>query len=141
LNKFPPAGGFSLLEVMIACAILLVVLTASAGTLSMSSRFIAERKLRTTAEMVAQSHMELLLATASRRPIVSSDCQTVRYTRAVLGDEELTAVFAASCTIDKNTPATPEQKIDRLTVTIDAELDLRRLRTQFVTYLVAPEAP
>jgi prepilin-type N-terminal cleavage/methylation domain-containing protein len=133
----PRARAFSLLEVLIASAITLIVVTAAAATLSMAFRFIAERKLRTTAEMVAQSHMELLLATGGARRLVTSDCAPVRYTRAVLGDEDRAAVFTASCVIDANTPSTPQQKYDRLTVNISAEIDGRPIKSSFVTYLVA----
>jgi Tfp pilus assembly protein PilV len=129
--------GFSLLEVLIAGSITLVVVTAVVGTLSMAFRFVAERQLRTTAEMVAQSHMELLLATASARPISASDCAPVRYTRAVVGDEDVSAQFTATCVIDTDTPATPERKIDRLTTKVDAAIDGREIHTSFVTYLVA----
>ena len=131
------ARGFSLLEVLIAGSITMVVVTAVVGTLSMAFRFIAERKLRATAEMVAESHMELLLATASARPIAPSDCAAVRYTRAVVGDEDTSAVFTATCTIDANTPSTPERNIDRLRVDISAIVDGREVHTSFVTYLEA----
>ena len=136
--RAPRARAFTLIEVLIASAITLIAVTSAVGTLSMAFRFVAERKLRTTAEMVAQSHMELLLATAAARPLFASDCSPVRYTRAVLGDEDTTAVFTATCVIDADTPTTPERKYNRLTASINAEIDGRAVRTSFVTYLVAP---
>lgn len=131
--------GFSLIEVLVASAITLVAVTAAVGTLSLAMRFIAERKLRATAEMVAQSHMELLLATASSRPLLSSDCAPVRYSRAVVGDEDMDAVFNATCVIRLIDPADPEvPNFLKLTTTIEAEVDRRRIHSEFVTYLETP---
>jgi Tfp pilus assembly protein PilV len=136
LSSRAPRRAFTLLEVLIAGAITLIAVTAAVGTLSMAFRFVAERKLRTTAEMVAQSHMELLLATAASRPLQSSDCAPVRYTRAVVGEEDLSGVFTATCAIAADTPSTPTRRVDRLTVQIEASVDGRRIQTSFVTYLV-----
>jgi hypothetical protein len=123
---------------MVASAITIIVVTAAASTLAMGFRFIAERKLRATAEMVCQSHMELLLAIESTRPLGPPDCAPVRYTRAVLGDDDVSAVFTATCTLDPNTPVTPERRYQRLTAHIRATIDGRPIQTSFVTYVMAP---
>ena len=44
--------GFSLIEAMVAGAILAIVLTSTAGALGMAFRFVAERRFRATAEVV-----------------------------------------------------------------------------------------
>lgn len=137
MSSLRRARAFTLIEVLIAGTITIIAVTSAAGALSMGFRFVAERKLRTTAEMVAQSHMELLLATAASRRIKAADCDAVRYTRMVVGEEDRSAVFTASCTMAENTPATPARKYTRLTAHVAAEIDGRDIHTSFATYLVA----
>lgn len=121
-----------------ASAITIVCVTAAASTLTMGFRFIAERRLRTTAELVCQSHMELLLATDRERPLGAVDCAPVPYTRDVVGDAR-TAVFIATCEIEPNTPATADRRYSRLTATVRTRFDGRDLQTSFATYI--PSAP
>lgn len=117
-----------------ASAITIICVTAAASTLQMGFRFIAERRLRVTAELVAQSHMELLLATDRDRPLGDFDCVPVPYTKEVIGDSRV-AVFTASCRIEPNIPPTPDRRYQRLTTTVTTRFDGRSLQTAFVTYI------
>jgi type II secretory pathway pseudopilin PulG len=128
------ARGFSLVEAMVAGAILAIALTAAAGSLSMGFRFIAERRLKATAEMVAQSHMEMLLAVERERNLQASDCAPVPYTREVIGDDD--AAFVATCTIVANRPVTPTAAYDRLVVDVVAAFEGRDIKASYATYVV-----
>ena len=128
------AHAFSLIEALIAAVILAVVLATTAGGLSMAFRFVTERRLRATAEMVCQSHMEMLLAIERQRNLLPGDCQPVRYTREVLGDDD--ATFIAACTIIPNRPVTPTGAYDRLVVEVTAPFEGREVKTSFSTYVV-----
>jgi Tfp pilus assembly protein PilV len=127
---------FSLLEALVAGAILAIVLTSTAGGLAMAFRFVAERRLRTTAELVAESHMEMLLAIERTRQLQALDCRPVPYSREVIGDPGSTVVFQASCRIIENTPATPERRYDRLMVDIAVDFEGRILKSSYATYVV-----
>lgn len=128
------AGAFTLVEAMVSGAILAIVLTATAGSLSMGFRFIAERRVRATAEMVCQSHMEMLLAVERERNLQASDCAPVRYTNEVIADDD--GIFVGSCTIIENKPETPERAYDRLVVDVNANFDGRVIKTSYSTYVV-----
>lgn len=130
------ARAATILEVLVASVITIVCVTAAAGTLSMGFRFIAERRLRTTAELVCQSHMELLLATDRDRPLSADDCAPVRYTRDVAADARA-AVFVASCEIAADAPRTPDRRYNRLTAFVRTSFDGRDLVTSFATYIPA----
>lgn len=128
--------GFSLLEAMVAGAVLAIVLTSTAGGLAMAFRFVDERRLRTTAELVAESHMEMLLAIERGRRLQALDCQPVPYSREVIGDPGATAVFIGTCRIIENTPATPDRRYDRLMVDIEVDFEGRLLKSTYATYVV-----
>ena len=128
------ASGFSLIEALISGAILAIVLATTAGGLSMAFRFIAERRLRVTADTVCQSHMEMLLATEKARALQDLDCQPVQYTAEVFG--ESAAVFSATCTLVRNQPPTPQASYDRLVVSVRAPFQGRDVVTSYSTYLV-----
>lgn len=130
----PAPRGFSLLEALVAGAILAVVLSTTAGALSMSYRFIAERRLRATSEMVCQSHMEMLLAIERDRNLQPRDCEPIPYTHEVIGENG--AVFTASCRIIPNRPVTPTGAYDRLEVDVVARFEGRELKTSYATYVV-----
>lgn len=104
----------SLLEVMVAASVLIIVLTSAASSLAMGFDFIAARRLQATAESVASSHMETLLATERDRILVASDCDPVPYNREVIVG---TTQFTASCSIDVDKPAV-SARYARLTVTV-----------------------
>ncbi len=123
--------GFSLIEAMVAGSILVIVLTSTAGSLALGFRFIAERRLRTQAEMVVQSHMEMLLAVDRERAIVPFDCQPVTYTRDVIGAGAGT--FTASCRLLRDIPRTG---FNRLEVTVETLNDGRPIRATYATYVV-----
>lgn len=132
--RSPVVRGFSLIEALIAAVILAIVLATTAGGLSMAFRFVTERRLRATADMVCQSHMEMLLAVERQRNLQPSDCQPVRYTREVLGDDD--ATFVATCTIIPNRPVTPTGAYDRLVVEVAAPFEGREVKTSYATYVV-----
>jgi hypothetical protein len=125
--------GFSLIEAMVAGAIVIIVLTSAASSLAMGFRFIAERKARMVAQMVAQSHMEMLLAIETERNLNPPyDCQPVRYNREIIGEEA--APFFARCSILRDTPRS-EGRYNRLVVEVEVVVDRRTLRNSFSTYL------
>lgn len=126
---------FSLVEAMVAASILAIVLTTAVGAMSMGFRFIAERRLRTTAEAVCQSHMEMLLAIDRGRALLPGDCNVVTYDRDVV-DADTSAVFRASCRLIRNQPPTPTQKFDRLMVDVAVAFEGRDLKTTYATYVV-----
>jgi len=128
--------GFSLVEAMVAGSILAVVLTSTAGGLAMAFRFVAERRLRATAEVVAESHMEMLLAIERTRRLQASDCAPVPYDREVIGDPDAVAVFTGSCRVIVNTPATPDRRYDRLMVDVVVPFEGRELKSTYATYVV-----
>ncbi len=128
--------GFSLVEAMVAGAILAIVLTSTAGGLGMAFRFVAERRLRATAEVVAESHMEMLLAVERHRRLQAEDCLPVPYNHEVIGDPGSGAVFVGSCRIIANTPATAEQRYDRLMVEVVVRFEGRNLKSTYATYVV-----
>ena len=104
----------------------------------MASRFVAERRLRTTAEIVAESHMEMLLAIERTRRLQAQDCLPVPYSREVIGDPESSAVFIGRCRIIPNTPPTPDQRYERLMVDIEVDFEGRLLKSSYATYVVKP---
>lgn len=134
-RRRPTVGrGFSLIEALIAAVILAVVLATTAGGLSMAFRFVTERRLRATVDMVCQSHMEMLLAIERQRNLQAGDCTPVRYTREVLGDDD--ATFVATCTIIPNRPVTPTASYDRLIVEVRAPFEGREVKASYSTYVV-----
>ncbi len=128
--------GFSLIEAMVAGAILAIVLTSTAGALGMAFRFVAERRFRATAEVVAESHIEMLLAIERSRSLQNQDCQPIPYDREVVGDPGSSVVFFASCRIIENTPATPGRLYDRLMVDVVVDFEGRGLKSSYATYVV-----
>jgi len=130
------ARGFSILEAMVAASILGIVLTSTAGSLALGFRFIADRRLRATNELVVQSHMEMLLALDRERAILPFDCRPVNYNRDVLGTTSGGVTFSASCQILRNTPPTSDQRINRLVVTSTTQGDGRVIKSSYSTYIV-----
>ena len=128
------ASGFSLIEALISGSILAIVLATTASGLSMAFRFVAERRVRVTADTVCQTHMEMLLATEKARALHDLDCQPVHYTPEVFG--EPAGVFTASCSIVRNQPPTPSSSYDRLVVSVRAPFEGRDVVSTYSTYLV-----
>lgn len=122
----------TLLEVMVANTILIIALAAAAMSLTLGMRQIAERRTRATAELVAESHMEFLIATERARGLVDSDCGAVNYNRSVLGDGA--GVFQASCSLEDGRPGPGHR---RLTVDVSTTFDGRAISTSFSTYVPA----
>jgi hypothetical protein len=113
---------------------LAIVLATTASGLSMAFRFVAERRLRVIADVICQSHMELLLATEKARALQAFDCEPVQYTREVFGDT--TAPFVASCSILRNQPPSPSASYNRLVVEVRAPFEGREVVSTFSTYVV-----
>lgn len=135
MTKRQGQNGFSLIEAMVAASILAIVLTSAAGGLAMGMRFIAERRLRATAEVVCQSHMEMILAIERGRNLQAADCAPVPYTREVIGSNEA-AIFKATCRLIPNRPPTPEASYDRLEVEVVVDFEGRALKSSYATYVV-----
>lgn len=127
--------GFSLIEALIAGVILAIVLSTTAAGLSMGFRFVTERRLRATADMVSESHMEMLLAIERERNLQASDCLPVTYTNEVIGDAG--ATFTATCRLIPNRPVTPTGDYNRLEVEVIARFEGRDLKSSYATYVVA----
>jgi hypothetical protein len=100
----------------------------------MAFRFVAERRVRVIADVVCQSHMELLMATEKARALLPSDCDPVRYTREVFGDTN--APFVASCSILRNQPPSASASYDRLVVEVRTPFEGREIVSTFSTYVV-----
>ena len=123
----------SLIEAMVAAAILLIVLSSAAGSISLGFSMIAERRFRAAAEAVAASHMEVLVATAKDQFLGAADCAPVTYTRDVVAGG---TVFTASCRLETNRPVVAvADRFSRLTVDVKYQHLGRAHSTSFSTYI------
>jgi len=125
--------GFSLLEAMMSGAILAIVLTAVASSMSHIAGFIAMQNLKRQAQLTCQSHLESILAIEYERPVSHEDCMPVVYSTSAKGDDNGTLI--ATCRI---VPDRPTEGYARLMVEVVAERDGRQLRSRLATYLVMP---
>ena len=125
--------GFSLLEAMVSGAILAIVLTAVASSMSHIVGFIATQNLKRQAQLVCQSHLESILAIEYERPVTHEDCMPLAYSTSAKGDDN--GALVASCQI---VPNQPTKGYARLMVEVVAERDGRQLRSRLATYLVTP---
>lgn len=125
--------GFSLLEAMMSGAILAIILTAVASSMSHIAGFIAIQNLKRQAQLVCQSHLESILAIDYERPVTQEDCTPLAYSTSAKGDD--TGSLVASCEI---VPDQPTKGYARLMVEVIAERGGRQIRSRLATYLVMP---
>ncbi len=123
--------GFSLLEALIAGTILAIILSAVASSISHVSDFIVTQRIKKQGQLIAQSHLESLLAIEYERPLTAGDCSPIIYSGNVKGDDG--GVFVASCQL---VPDHPEEGYTRLMVEVIAERNGKRMRSRFATYVV-----
>lgn len=127
LHRADRTAGFTLVEVLVALAILAIALAATSRAASMAVDGATEAKLRAYASWVAQNHINTLTATRAFPGVGKAD-----------GKKELGGIHF---TVAQDVTATPNPSFRKLEVRVMRPDDATQHLIKLTAYLVRPVQP